>query len=159
MRKLSKTQEKVLRQVAAGQVKLVLVADDKHSIRRWDAVGKDGKKCNPTYDALRKMDLVCCPYIVRQEDYSRKVFLTVAGEDAFKALAPAGVLVYQDFEIGTGTGTGTSWMIRKEQDADEPFVLYRNGEVMARYRQAGDVYEAFRSRCPRRPDREAELSR
>lgn len=157
MRKLSNAQEMVLRQVAAGQVKLVYVADNEHSVRRWDALDRNGRKCNRQYDALHRADLVAAPMASGDMMWvERKVLLNgTVGEDAVKALGLVGVLVYQDFEIGMGT----SWMIRKERDADEQFVLYRNGEVSARYRHAGDVYEAFRRRCPLHPDREAELSR
>lgn len=155
MRKLSKAQEMVLRQVSRGQVKLVHVGDNEHSTRVWKAVGKGGRNINPTYDVLVRLGLVCCPYIVRQEDNSRKVFLTPSGEKAVEALGLAGTLGIS----GYASGTGDVWSIRIEKGEDQPYVLYLNGVLYARYSTQESVYKVYRHHCPYVENVEAALSR
>lgn len=154
MRKLSKAQEMVLRQVADGKVKLVYVGDNEHSTRVWNAIGKKGRNINQTYDVLRKLDLVCSPYVVAL-DNTRKVLLTNTGENVVNAMGPAGTLIIQGF----APGTSDSWMIRIEKGEDQPYVLYFNGRVYDRYRRQENVYTVYRTHCPYVYDMEAAMSR
>lgn len=154
MSKLSKAQERILRQVADGKVRLVYVGDNEHSLRVWDAVDKDGRKANRQYDALIQWGLVTCPNIVHP-DSTRHVFLTSGGEQTITELGPAGEHIYTDH------AHGRTWMLRKEDAGTSRlrFVLYRDGEVYDRYAQAYSAWTVFRSFCPYREDKEASLSR
>lgn len=157
MRKLSKAQEMVLRQVAAGQVKLVFIGSNEDSVRRWNAVGKGGRKINPTYDVLAKAGLIVAPLSSGDMMWvERKVFLSIIGEDAIIALGPAGTLIISDF----APGTGDSWSIRLEKGEDQPFVLYLNGTLYARYSTQDSIYTVYRHHVPYvRDNLEASLSR
>lgn len=141
MKKLSPAQERVLREVAAGLVKLVRGADSAHSVTVWSAIGNDGKRVNRQFDPLVKAGLIKS---VDGAGASRKVVLTITGEDVVAALPLPGTLVYQEFH----RGTGVAWMIRKEEGVRLAFVLYKDGQVYDRYARPDSVYAVFRSFCP-----------
>lgn len=157
MRKLSKAQEKILRQIANGDVKLVYVGGNDHSIRVWNAVDKDNKNVNRQYDVLRRLDLITAPYVPAGQ--TRRVFLTTLGEQLISGLGFPGRLIAQDFAPGAAVD---SWMLRKESgDRDMlPFILYKNGLVYDRYSRLESAWIVFRSHCPLQgTDLEASLSR
>ncbi len=155
MRKLSPAMERVLRQVAAGQVTLVHIPSNAHSVRRWDAIGKNGKKVNRQYDALALRDIVAAPPgAVPYAD--RQAVLYGAGKTLLAELGPAGEHIYTDY----GRAQEGTWMIRKETGEEEPYVLYRDGVGHSRYATPGAIYQVFREMCPYTgEDAEASLSR
>ena len=144
MIKLSKAQEKVLRQVAAGEVRLVYVGDNDHSIRVWDAIGKGGHRVNRQYDALHKAHLVETSLDNDVVWTRRKTLLTNHGENTLAALGLPGTFVFQDIQ----RGTSVVWMIRKGEGELRAYVLYKDGQVYDTYSRPESVYTVFRSFCP-----------
>lgn len=144
MRKLSPAQERVLRQVAAGQVKLVYLGGN--DINKWefDAVGMGGNRVNRQYDVLVDRGLVKDVSPVTRQGESRSVGLTTRGDELLAKLGPAGKLIFQEFH----RGTGVSWMIREEKGETLRYVLYKDGQVYDRYARPESVYTVFRSFCP-----------
>lgn len=157
MRKLSTAQEKILRQVADGKVKLVYIGDNEHSTRRWDAIDRDGKRCNRQYDALHKAALITTPYANWTSAWDDRITtLTSTGAELLQKTGPAGRLMAAAF-----ADDNSSWMLRDEIELGSVlrYVIYKNGQVYDRFRNAQSAWTVFRSHCPFVNDLEASLSR
>lgn len=145
MKKLSPAQERVLRQVAAGQITLVSKGGSALNVWERDAIDMTGRRVNRQYDVLITRKLIAQGGGVLKSEDVRPVGITQAGYDMLSWIGLPGKFIFQD----TQRGTGAVWMIRKLTGGERmSYLLFKDGEIYDRFDRAESVYTVFRSFCP-----------